>query len=508
MLVVEGRTLKQGQAVDADVVVVGSGAGGAVVARTLAEAGRSVVVLEEGGYTPSSVYSQYTPTQVLRRMGREGGTTAAIPLGDTPVISVLAGRTVGGSSTMTGGICFRLPDRVTHDWTSRLGLADYSSDKLAPAFEAVERELGVAEVPADLRSRATLLFIDGARQNGFGFKPLRRNTRGCRGASYCNFGCPYHAKLSVDFSYLPQAVDRGARIYSDVRVDRVVARNGRAAGVEGVLLGEDGRPRGRLLVRAKCVVVAAGTLHTPMILRRSGLARRADQGLGRHLTLHPTFRAAAFFEQPVDAWKGAMQSVYSDRFEDEGITLMNAFPPVNVVAGAMPGLGPRFMARCRQMGHLATFGGIVHDDGGGRLWPSPTREPLLTYRMARRDKLRFLKGMGIVARAFLAAGATEVYLPVFGAEPVRTAAEVQRVVDSDLPMRRIESVTYHPLGSARMGVDPARSVVTPEGESHDLKGLFVADGSVLPTSIGVNSQLPIMGVAQKIAWGIRERRFD
>lgn len=504
MKVVEGRTHAGDLTVSCDAIVVGSGAGGAVVARVLAEAGLDVVVLEEGGHVPHAEYAALPPSLVMRRMGREAFTTAAVPLGDTPVISVLAGRAVGGSSTLTGGICFRIPESVTDHWAGGLGLPTMSSAALAPMFDAVERELGVTEVPRDLRSEATRLFVDAAGRAGVGFRPLRRNTKECRGASNCNFGCPYDAKMSVDFNYLPKAVAAGARIFSDVRVDRVTTADGRATGVEGVVLDVRGSRRGRARLTARTIVISAGTLHTPGILRRTGVGRRSRQ-LGRNITLHPTFRAAALFPQRVEAWKGSMQSVWSDHFEKEGITLMNAFPPVSILAGAMPGIGAEFMHRARQMGHLSTFGGIVHDEGGGRLWRIPGREPLLTYRMAPRDRARFLRGMELIATTFFEAGAREVYLPLYGAPGLRSMDELKTLLGKRIPSRLIESVTYHPLGSARMGRDPGGSVVDEHGQAHDLPGLYVADGSVLPTSLGVNSQLPIMAVATKIAWGLRDR---
>jgi len=489
---------------ECDDVVVGSGASGAVVACLLAEAGRDVVILEEGGFTPPEEYATQEPSATMRRMGREALSTAAIPLGDTPVISVLAGRTVGGSSTLTGGICFRVPEVVTREWSEKLGLSTMSTDALAPMFDEVERSMGVVTVPEDRRSAATNLFTQAAAAQGIPFKALRRNTKECRGASTCNFGCPYHAKMSVDFNYLPRAVRAGARLYADVVVDKVTSANGRASGVSGHVQDADGRRRAALTVRAKRVVVTAGTLHTPKILARSGVGRRG-RALGRNITLHPSFRAAAVFDRPVEAWKGAMQSVYSDHFEHDGITLMNAYPPVNILASAMPGIGPSYMARARRMGHLATFGGIVHDEGGGRLWNVPGREPLLTYRMKPLDRIRFLRGFEIIAGVFLDAGAAEVYLPLFGAPPLRTRDDLAKVMSRPIDSRLIESVTYHPLGSARMGSDPGTSVVDQRGEAHDLPGLFVADGSILPTSLGVNSQLPIMAVATKVAWGLRER---
>lgn len=484
-----------------DVVVVGSGAGGAVVAAELAEAGLSVIVLEEGPWVRFEEYSKFRPTQTLRKMFREGGTAAAIGVGDTPVISVLAGRAVGGSSVLTGGVCFRIPEVISAQWAGELGLTDYAADALESAYESVEKSIGVAEVPESMRSESTRLFAEGARRTGIHIKSLRRNMPDCKGASVCNFGCPHNAKLSVDRTYLPRAMNKGVRIFSDCLVERVTSQNGRASGVEARATG--GR-RVRVRIRAKTVVVAAGTMHTPSVLRRSGVAKRKGQRLGRGVTLHPAFRVAALFDQEVKGWQGAMQSAYSDDFEAEGVTLVGVFPPANILAAAMPGVGPSFMQRASTLGHVAIFGGMVHDEGGGTLHGIPGREPLLTYRMAKRDKDRFRRGVAILASTFFAAGAREIYLPIFGMPPLTKESDLA-LLDRDIPGPLYECTAFHPLGSARMGVDADTSVVNPDGESHDLPGLFVADGSVLPTSIGVNSQLPVMTVATRIAWGLRDR---
>lgn len=504
-MIVQGNQIAGDLALNADAVVVGSGASGAVVARELTRAGLDVVVLEEGGYHPPQQYAQFRPTETLRHMLRLGGAQVAVGIGDTPTISVMSGRTVGGSSTVTGGVCFRIPPQVLSRWRGELGLQGYSEDELEPCYRAVEQEVGVSEVPTSMRSRSTALFAEGAELKGLAIKPTRRNTSGCLGLSRCNFGCPSEAKLSVDRTYLKDALEGGMRLYSDCLVEKVVERGGRAAGVEGrVLNGPGGSPSGTLRVRASTVVVCAGTLHTPKILRRSGVGRRSRQ-LGRHLTLHPGFRVGAFFDGPVEGWKGAMQSAYSDALEARGLTLIGIWLPHNVVAAALPGIGRELVDNVRQFPNLALFGGMVHDEGGGRLFNIPGREPLIVYRMARRDKERAMLGIRVLAECFFEAGAKRVVLPLFGFPPVDSPDQLAHLLDQRIPGRVVECASFHPLGSARMGPDPRSACVAPSGESFDLPGLYVADGSLFPTSIGVNSQLPIMAVATKVAWGIRDR---
>ena len=496
MTIIEGRGLGRRMDDHADVVIVGSGAGGAPVAQTLAEAGLEVIVLEEGPHVPGEVYGKLRPTESLRKMGREAGTTAVVPVGDTPLISVMAGRVVGGSSVMTGGVCFRTPGYIHDKWVKEHNLPMLSQKDLEPAFEAVERDSHVETVPEHMRSRSTQRFAEGANKLGVSIKSMRRNTRGCNGCSRCNFGCPHGAKMSVDRTYLPAARRAGARIYSDCLVERIITRGGKTKGVRGRLLGPH---KGRFEVRANTVVIAAGSLHTPLLLMRSGFKSKA---LGRHLTLHPAFRCVALFEDQLHGWRGALQSAYSDHFEREGITLNSVFVPPNVLAAGLPGVGSQYAKRVGSIDRLAVFGGQIHDGPSGRIWRTPGREPLITYRMNAADRSAMFRTIEVLAECFLAAGAQEVYLPVFGSPPIRDKAGLRAALS--VKARQVECLTFHPLGTARIAREPRAGAVDPWGRSYELEGLVVVDGSIMPTSIGVNSQLTIMAMAQRIAWRLRE----
>lgn len=504
--IAHGRDLPRGFDEACDAVVVGSGAGGAVVATLLAEAGLRVVVLEEGPYYRPSEYQTFQPTETVRRLFRESGMATALPLGDTPIITVTMGRAVGGSSVLTGGVCFRIPGEVHHRWVSDLGLDELSERALEPAYLDVERRMAVREVPVSARSRSTQRFVEGAARLGIEMHPLRRNTGDdCEGNGRCNFTCPAGAKRSVDVSYLPSAVDHGARVVSDALVDRVIVEHGRAAGVEGRILGgEQGAPSHRFRVRAPVVVAACGTLHTPLLLMASGLRDRA-RVLGQNVTLHPAVRAVARFDDRLDGWDGAMQSVYSDHFAAEGIKLVGVYSAPNMLAASLPGVGPTLRKRARGLSHCGIFGAMIHDEGGGTVARGPGREPLLSYRMAPRDLDRLRRSVTILAEMAIAAGAREVYTSIFGFPPITTIDQARAMEHARYDARRIECMAFHPLGSARVANDPRRGAVDQNGESFELPGLFVADGSILPTSIGVNSQVPIMGMATRIAWRLCER---
>jgi choline dehydrogenase-like flavoprotein len=504
--IAHGRDLPRGFDEGCDVVIVGSGAGGAVMAALLAESGLRVIVLEEGPYYRPSEYQTFKPSESVRRLFREAGMLTAFGVGQTPIISITLGRAVGGSSVLTGGVCFRIPGEVHHRWVKGLGLGDLSERALEPAYEDVERRMRVREVPESMRSASTRRFVAGAEKLGIPMRSLKRNTGDdCEGNGRCNFACPAGAKRSVDVSYLPSAIEHGARVISDALVDRVIVENGRAAGVEGRLLGgEHGAPSHRFRVRAPVVVAACGTLHTPLLLLASGLRDRAGQ-IGKNITLHPAVRVVARFDDRLEGWNGAMQSVYSDHFDAEGIKLVGVYSAPNVLAAGFPGVGPALRRRVAQLPYCGAFGAMIHDEGGGTVRPGPGREPILTYEMAPLDLARLRRSVTILAEMAMAAGAREVFTSIFGFPPITTMAEARAIEHAQYDARRIECMAFHPLGSARASNDPRRGVVDQNGESFELPGLFVADGSILPTSIGVNSQLPIMSMATRIAWRLAER---
>ncbi len=489
----------------ADVVVVGSGASGAVIAHELQTSGQRVIVLEEGPRIPADDYSKMSISESLRHMWRDGGMTVAVGVGDSPTINVTMGRVVGGSSVLTGGVCFRTPERVLTAWQREHGLPSFSAASMDEPFGYVEEKVHVETVPEAMRSKATTLFDRGMKARGLKLESIRRNTKGCRGCGRCNFGCPEKAKLSVDLSFLPQAVEAGAEVISHCLVEKVLSKRGRAVGVQGrVLNGPGGKPGGKLKVHARRVVMACGAWHTPLILKRSGVGKRS-KALGKRMTLHPGCRMMARFDEKVEGWKGAMQSAFSEAFEARGLTLVSVFIPPSVVGATLPGIGAEHHRHAQMLPHVAMFGGMIHDEGGGTIRRGPGREPVVTYRMAKQDRGRVRDLVRTLGETYLLAGAKEIFPPILGL-PGGLDADAFRSLDLDaIPLSRFEVTSQHPLGTARMGPDGKQAVVDEHGEAFDLEELYVVDGSIVPTSLGVNPQLSIMALATRLAWGMRGR---
>jgi choline dehydrogenase-like flavoprotein len=499
-----GREHRGDLALDCDVVVVGSGAGGATVATELALAGQRVLVLEEGRNVPHEDQGQMRASESLRSHWREGAVTAALGVGGAPTVNVTMGTCVGGSSVVTGGVCFRVPEHIANKWATEMGMPELDAAGLDPFYSHVEKAIHVEEVPVSMRSRSTALFAEGCQKLGIPLQPIRRNTQGCEGCGRCNFGCPHGAKLSVDVSYLPRAIRAGAEVWSDVLVDRIDIAHGRAVGVRGRLKnGARGAVSGRLRVHARRVVVACGGIHTPVLMKASGLGGIGSQ-VGENLTLHPGFRVFARFDEVVRGWAGALQSAYTDHFHHESITPTGLWIPASMIAAQLPGVGPEHARLAEQVAHIAMFGCQLHDDGGGSIHRIPfMREPLVLYRSTAHDRRAMSAAIRRLGEIFLAAGARELFLPILGMHGL--SPDAFRTIDLDaIPASRLETASQHPLGSCRMGSSAQNSAVNRWGESWDVRELYLADGSIIPSSLGVNPQLTIMAMATRIAAHLSE----
>jgi glycine/D-amino acid oxidase-like deaminating enzyme len=342
-----GRTPGAGsRIVRADVCVIGAGAGGAVVAKELAEGGVGVVVLEEGGEHPAGTLTG-RPRDMMARLYRDGGQVAT--LGRPPIVLPL-GRGIGGTTLVNSGTCFRTPDRVLARWRAEFGLDALTPDALGPVFDRVEETLGVAPVPPELAGANAALTRRGAERLGWSGGYLRRNARGCQGSGVCAFGCPTGAKQHAGDAYIAPARAAGARTCTGVRAERLVMRGARAVAVEARTA--EGR---RLMVQADTIVVAAGTIHTPLLLGASRLGGRSGQ-LGRNLSLHPASAVWGLFDERVDMVHGVPQSYFVDEFAAGGIMLEGIAGPPDYLALAAPFTGDRhreLMLRYRHVGQCS-----------------------------------------------------------------------------------------------------------------------------------------------------------
>ncbi len=491
-----GADLDADLELDCDVVVVGSGAGGAVVARELAERGHAVVLLEEGAYFDRRDFTGRA-FEMQRKMYRSAGATFTV---GNAAIPIPLGRTVGGTTTINSGTCYRVPARVLAKWRDQLGLTELTEAHLDPYYRRVEEVLGVAPAASDHLGGAARVIARGCDRLGWRHGPLDRNAPDCDGKGVCCFGCPTDAKRSTNVSYVPLALRAGAQLWHGVRVDRLALSGDRVVGVVGHAVDRRGRsitPRRTVSVRAAAVVLACGAIHTPLLLLRGGLANRSGQ-LGRNLSIHPAVAVMARFGESIAGFNAIPQGYAIEEFRDQGILFEGASTPLDVGMAATTLIGPPLIELAEAFDHIAMFGFLVEDHSRGRVRLVRGR-PLLTYRLERRDVARLQRGVELLARVFLAAGAERVLPPVAGFDALLDAADLDRFRVARLRATDFDISAYHPLGTARMGPDPRSSVVGPDHQSHDLRGLYIADGSALPSSLAVNPQLTIMAMATRAA---------
>lgn len=467
----------------ADVVVIGSGAGGAVAARTLARRGLDTVVVEEGREHPVEEFRSGDPLDRFADLYRDGGTTVAI---GRPAVVLPIGRGVGGSTLVNSGTCYRTPERVRAEWESKHRLDLATDGHYQECLDEIERTLQVAPVPDEVMGRNGGLMLLGAEKLGWRAAPLVRNAPGCGGCCQCSIGCPRNAKYGVHLNALPQAVAAGARIVSDARVRRIVVENGRAVGIEARRL--DGST---LRIDADRVVVAAGATESPALLRRSSLGRHPRAG--RNLAIHPAVGAAGRFEERVTSWRGVLQSASVEAFHDsEGILLEATATPPGMGSMLLPGLGRPLLAELDRADHLATLGAMVADEPRGRVLGS--RHTAITYRMARNDGRRLLRSIEIMGRVLFAAGASEV-LTGLPRHPVVNTVEALVQATATARPRELHVAAFHPTGTLAAGGDPECHPVDGSGRLRGVRGVWVTDASILPSCPTVNPQMSIMALA-------------
>lgn len=481
-----------------DVVIVGSGAGGGVMAGELAAAGWDVIVMERGGYSNEADFHQLE-WEALQKRYLYGGLLSTADQG----VGILAGAGLGGGTVVNYTTSFRTPDRVREEWARDSGLDFFTSEGFTRSLDAVCQRLHVNQDHNRPAIREELM-ARGLTALGWHVDRMPRNVDGCTQddlCGYCGFGCVRGAKQSTLKTYLQDAFDHGARFLVGCGAERVLTEGGRAVGIAART--GDGHP---LTVRARTVVISAGAIETPALLLRSGWRRPA----GDHLHLHPVTAVWGRFGEAVRPWTGTIQALYSDQFADLDENYGCKFETTGIhplflgFAQAWSG-AEQFDQAMRQLPHLSVIGILMRDRGAGRVAINRDGAPVVHYQVSGYDRRHFRHGVEGAARVFQAAGAREISSSqnrpvVFDPRAPGSLEKWMSSVDQvGYGPNQTTYFSWHQMGSCRMGRSPDTSVVNGRGETHAVQGVYIADASLFPSASGVNPMITIAALAHSIA---------
>ncbi len=500
--------------ISCDVVVVGSGAGGSVIADELAEAGHDVLVVEHGPYETSETFKQ-NEMRMMQKLFQQSGTAATKDLS----FVLLAGRGAGGGTTVNWSTCLKPPNRVLTEWEKEFGIEGVTGEKFGSYLSDVWERIGV-NLSESQRNRNNGVLEEGCRALGYkegsDYHVIERNAIGCeQRCDHCTYGCIYGAKQSTALTFLPSAQKNGARFVFDARVDRVVIEGGAARGV--VATCQTGGRTHTLDVASRAVVVACGGIETPALLLRSGVK---DRNVGRYLRLDPTVAVGGVFERPVEPWKGPPQTIAVWKFIDldgtyHGFWVEAAPAHPGLFALSIPWVDGRrhkeFMQRLYSRSSASIV--LLRERSSGCVSIDKDGYGVVTYDLEQADRDTLVRGMEETARILRAAGAVGVWATnnsgIFAGDGKTPLT--QGDLDSFSASVRGEGVGYnrmmlysaHVMGSCRMSADPSLGPTSPTGELHTVRNLFVGDACVFPTTPAVNPMISIMAMARRTAESIK-----
>lgn len=498
--IITGAEVGSDREITCDVCVIGSGAGGAVLAAGLVERGYDVVMLEEGAYRTRKDWIALEESISYPMLYQERGTRTTA---DT-AINVLQGRSVGGSTTVNWTTCFRTPDRILEHWAEHFGLP-FDAQTLNPHWDAVEARLNIHQWPDDQVNANNDVLRRGCVALGYQYTILRRNVNGCVSSGYCGVGCPVNGKQAMHLTYLPDAIAGGMRLFADTRAERLEVSGHRVLAVHASVLHSDRDvPVGpKITVHPKVVALCGGAVNNPALLLRSEINPNA--GVGARTFLHPVVALPGIYDEPIAGWYGAPQSVSSHEFIDRGADKMGFFlevPPMQPMLAA--GVGITFGQRMNDvMGRLEhTSGmialavdGLMPGDVGGMVTITASGRPKVHYNVNTQLVEAFRAAHVEMARIHFAAGAREVQTSHLEPLVLRSEADLSKLEDLPYGAHEHPIFTAHQMGGCSMGAHEKHSIVGPEFKMHGFDNVFVVDGSVLPTALGVNPSLTIYGLS-------------
>lgn len=482
--------LLQGMDLECEVLIIGSGAGGAVVADVLTRAGIDVLMLEEGPYIPQSK-APNSAVEAFPKLWRSGGVTAA--LGPQPV-AYAEGRCVGGGTEINSAIFQRTPAELLEDWAKRYQIAEFGADQLADYFERAAATVNASQTSGPLGEHSETL-RRGGEALGWKVSALERGQRSCVGTNLCALSCPTGGKQSMTATLIPEALRRGLRLIAECRVLRLNRKSGRITGATAIVRDDAGR-RGKVTVRCKEVFLCAGAIHSPALLKRSGLGTN----VGKSLRLHPTVKAIGVFDDPIEGHLSRLP-----------LYAVTEFMPDQRIGGSVftPGFFGMALAEdwaqradlMKSWRNCASYYAMARAEGTGSIRPLPgVGDPLVTYRLTDADRRNLASGLGRLGRLMFAAGARRVFPSITGHAGWDSPKDCEQLEsDQVLPWERTNIMTIHLFSSCPPGENRALSATDSFGRVRGAENVTLADASQIPEAPGVNPQGTVMALAYRAA---------
>ncbi|HVO24099.1 MAG TPA: GMC family oxidoreductase [Candidatus Margulisiibacteriota bacterium] len=503
-MIVKGEQITNDFNLEAEVCVIGTGAGGAVVAKELAEAGRDVVVLEQGGHYTRDDFTQ-REDEMMPLLYEDMGQRATA---DGSIV-ILQGRNVGGSTVHNLCYSFRTPPPILEMWRREDGIRNMRYADLVPSFQRVEKMLKVKPILPQEINTLNSKIREGCEKLGYHGLVAKHNRENCTTSGFCLLGCPFDAKQSMLITYVPAASKAGARIYANCPVQKIRADRNRVHGVEATVVDALNRPQHTLHVEAQVVVLCAGAINSPQLLLNSGIANSSGQ-VGRNLHLHPSVLLSGIYDEAIYGYRGIPQSYYVDHFIDlekdptSGYIIMPVYGFPVVTASQLPGFGRAHWEIMQNYHRMVGILVLMHDQSAGTVRVDRSNRPEITYQVNAKERALFLEGMKHCAEILFASGAKKVLVPYESPLALNRGDDLRAIDQRGLRPNDILLASTHPQSTCKMGEDPARSVVNSWGQSHDLKNLFMADMSIFPTSLGAPPQISTAAFADRTAHYIKD----
>jgi choline dehydrogenase-like flavoprotein len=482
---------------DADVLVIGSGAGGSAVAATAAEMGFSVVVLEEGPYVPAAK-APSRMVQSLRSVWRGGGLTVAY---GSPPVSYAEGRCVGGSTEINSSIFQRAPENILAEWSRRYAIRDFSAETLEPFYDWAAQIVNASPTSGPLGAPTEILAKAGNAM-GWQVTELERGQRSCVGTNMCAFTCPTGGKQSMSSTLLPQIMAKGHRVIANAKVRKLRMKGPWIEGVDAVIEGgpQDGAAGGkarthRIRVKARKVFLCAGAIQTPALLQNAGFGGP----VGKKLRLHPTIKMLALFDEQIDAQNHRLPLVAITEFMPD-MRLGGSIFTASTFGLALTEDWRQRASWIKNMRRTAIFYAMVRGQGYGRVYAMPGgAAPIVTYKLDGSDWQNLGVGVARLGQALLQAGATHVLPSLVGHPGWQEAKDAAGAIDRPLARKKAQLMSVHLFGSCPMGENPALCAADSYGRMHGAANLYLADASLIPEAPGVNPQATVMALARRNA---------